>query len=189
MAGDAIRTRPPSRLDHAWFDHLGLSALTIRTEAGTPTKLVRLLPQRWTLLHRVWARSRGLRWGPCPECREDFGGHQAGASVTFPQPADIFGGVVAPFADTYCAECTRLMTGVATPRRSGWAVLVIACLFVEACGLLGFSIVLGGALAGDRPGDSPWWVYLVGTLLAAGGTAVVAGMALTVTGPCRRGAR
>ncbi|NUT90804.1 MAG: hypothetical protein HOY78_02125 [Saccharothrix sp.] len=180
-----IPIRPPSRLDRFWFVWLGLSVPWRMTRDGFPTRLVRLVPQQLTPLHRAWARFHGWWWHPCPSCGQGFGAHQVSVAVA---------GVLV------CPWCVRALTGAdrgdmthLSPRaaRSPWVLAAVAGWFtLETAGTLLYSIGLGLALGGERfAGDPTGWLMQAAGLVLCGFCAVAAAGVLVEFFPPWREAR
>lgn len=96
-----IATRPPSRVQRAWYRRLGVIApLSVGSTGPRYADYVRLLPYQWRWLHKTFAHSHGYFWLPCVLCNRPFGGHEAGDTI----PDPVQGG---PFNISICSDCTR----------------------------------------------------------------------------------
>jgi hypothetical protein len=85
------------RLKEAFLKQTGQPPAAIyvtETEKKPRNRFTRLIPWRW--FHKCYAAVLGYFWIPCPQCGEDFGGHEAAGSVHLNGKRQLV-----------CAQCTK----------------------------------------------------------------------------------
>lgn len=97
-----VPTRPPGPIQRLWYRIIRLPAPLAVHPLPKHGDLIRLLPWRWTTLHRWFARKIGAFWLPCILCRREYGGHQSAGGVPDPTYGPDSGRSIG-----ICPQCTR----------------------------------------------------------------------------------